>query len=221
MVAAAGTAAPAARFLLISSLAAREPGLSSYAASKRAGEQALETGGTGLDWTILRPPVVYGPGDREMLPFFRMAASGFLAAPANAPARLSLIHGADLARACLAIAGAGDLRGTTLEIDDLHPNGYDWPEIAAALAAAVGRKVRLQRLPRWLLDAIAGVSAGWAGMTKRPAMVTPGKIRELFHPDWVSRTSEFPQSLGWRPQFTVNKGFSETAAAYRALGLLR
>ncbi|MEX2298362.1 MAG: NAD(P)-dependent oxidoreductase [Dongiaceae bacterium] len=221
MVAAARTAAPNARFLLISSLSAREPTLSPYAASKRAGEVALETGGTDLDWTILRPPVVYGPGDREMLPFFRMAANGMLTAPDNGPARLSLIHAADLARACVAIVDSRETHHATIEIDDLHPGGYGWPDIASALAAAVGRPVRLRRLPRWLFDAIAGASAGWAGMTKRPAMVTPGKVRELFHPDWVSRMAEFPQNLDWRPQFTVNKGFSETAAAYRALGLLR
>lgn len=221
MVAAACTAAPAARFLLISSLSAREPGLSPYAASKRAGERALETGGTGLDWTILRPPVVYGPGDREMLPFFRMASKGMLAAPDNGPARLSLIHAADLAKACVSIIESREQRHQTIEIDDRHSGGYGWPEIATALAGAVGREVRLRRLPRWLFDAIAGASAGWAGLTKQPAMVAPGKVRELFHPDWVSRMAEFPQNLDWDPQFPVNKGFSETAAAYRRLGLLR
>ncbi|MEX0808004.1 MAG: NAD-dependent epimerase/dehydratase family protein [Dongiaceae bacterium] len=221
MVAAAHAAAPEARFLLISSLSAREPALSPYAASKRAGERALETGGASLDWTILRPPVVYGPGDREMLPFFRMAANGMLAAPDNGAARLSLIHAADLARACVAIVERREWRHATIEIDDGHPRGYGWPDIADALAAAVGRPVRLRRLPRWLFDAVATVSAGWAEMTKLPAMVTPGKVRELFHPDWISRVPEFPQNLGWLPQFTVNKGFSVTAAAYRGLGLLR
>ncbi|MEX1109984.1 MAG: NAD-dependent epimerase/dehydratase family protein [Dongiaceae bacterium] len=221
MVAAAHAASPEARFLLISSLSAREPGLSAYAASKRAGERVLETGGTDLDWAILRPPVVYGPGDREMLPFFRMAANGMLAAPDNGPARLSLIHAADLARACVAIVDSREAHQATIEIDDRHPGGYGWPEIATALAGAVGREVRLRRLPRWLFDAIAGASAGWAGITKRPAMVTPGKVRELFHPDWVSRMTGFQQILDWQPQFTVNKGFSETAAAYRTLGLLR
>ncbi|MEX2202259.1 MAG: NAD(P)-dependent oxidoreductase [Dongiaceae bacterium] len=221
IVAAASAAAPAARFLLISSLSAREPDLSPYAASKRAGERALETGGTGLDWAILRPPVVYGPGDREMLPFFRMAANGMLVAPDNGPARLSLIHAADLAQACVAIIESRERRHTTIEIDDQHPGGYGWPEIATALGAAVGRTVRLRRLPRWLFDAIAGASAGWSGMTKRPAMVTPGKVRELFHADWVSRMSDARQYLGWQPQFTVNKGFSETAAVYRAHGLMQ
>ena len=64
--------APGARFVLVSSLAAREPQLSDYAASKRAGEGAvLEVLGSRA--TVLRPPVVYGPGDRETLVFFQLA----------------------------------------------------------------------------------------------------------------------------------------------------
>jgi nucleoside-diphosphate-sugar epimerase len=69
MVAAVRADAPQARFVLISSLSAREPTLSAYAGSKRAGEIELErAAGAALDWSILRPPAVYGPGDRELLP---------------------------------------------------------------------------------------------------------------------------------------------------------
>jgi 2-alkyl-3-oxoalkanoate reductase len=221
MVAAAQAAAPDARFLMISSLSAREPALSDYAASKRAGELALASGGGGLDWTILRPPAVYGPGDREMLPFFRMASSGNLAAPANGPARLSLIHATDLAAACIAIVESDAVRGATLEIDDLHPGGYGWPDIAAALGEAVGRPVRLRRLPRCLFGAIAAASVCWSRAVGRPAMITPGKIRELWHPDWVSRTTELQDKIHWESQITVNKGFSEAAATFRDAGLVR
>ena len=67
---------PAPRFLLISSLAAREPNLSVYAASKRMGEIALSQMAGGFVWTVLRPPAVYGPGDRAMLPLFRLMGAG-------------------------------------------------------------------------------------------------------------------------------------------------
>ncbi len=59
---------PMPRFLLISSLAAREPQLSFYAASKRGGEEVLRSTAQGMPWCVLRPPAVYGPGDREMRP---------------------------------------------------------------------------------------------------------------------------------------------------------
>ncbi|MGB5148263.1 MAG: NAD(P)-dependent oxidoreductase, partial [Porticoccaceae bacterium] len=64
------------RLLALSSLAAREPQLSPYAASKFAGEQVVTASGDTVAWTILRPPAVYGPGDRELLPLFRLMARG-------------------------------------------------------------------------------------------------------------------------------------------------
>ena len=70
------------RLLLLSSLAAREPGLSWYAASKRAGE-ALLGSHPDLDWLVLRPPAVYGPGDREMLPVFEAMARGIAPVPGD------------------------------------------------------------------------------------------------------------------------------------------
>lgn len=73
------------RLIYISSLAAREPRLSSYAASKRAAEQALVPFQDALRTVILRPPGVYGPGDLETLRIFRLAAHGWFFAPWGEP----------------------------------------------------------------------------------------------------------------------------------------
>ena len=95
--------APGARFLLVSSMAAREPQLSDYAASKRAGEDAvLEVLGDRA--TVLRPSVVYGPGDRETLMFFRLAGGRIVPLLGGAGARAAMIHVADLVRLIVAIA---------------------------------------------------------------------------------------------------------------------
>src|SRR4029079_1525453 len=76
---AAATAGGIRRFVHVSSLAAREPKLSLYGASKaRSQELVLRSG---LDWTIVRPPAVYGPGDRETLELFRMAKLGLMLMP--------------------------------------------------------------------------------------------------------------------------------------------
>ena len=220
MAAATRAVAPAARFLLISSLSAREPTLSDYAGSKRAGEIEVERLGPSLDWSILRPPAVYGPEDRELLPFFRMAASGWLAAPANGDGRLSLIHAADLGRAIRAVIESPATRGTTLEVDDFHPGGYGWPDVAAALGRAVGRSARLVRVPRTPVALLARTVEAAARRSGKPAMVTPGKVRELWHPDWVARTDEFKLRTNFVPQVTIHTGFSEVATALRQAGVL-
>ena len=66
--------APEAIFVLLSSLAAREPQLSPYAASKRAAEEVVAS--RSGPWLTVRAPAVYGPGDRETLAYFRAVARG-------------------------------------------------------------------------------------------------------------------------------------------------
>ncbi len=143
---------------MLSSLAAREPNLSWYAASKRAGE-ALLAQRPDLDWVILRPPAVYGPGDREMLPVFQAMARGIAPVPGAATARISLIHVTDLVTAVIACLASGAARGQTLTLCDGKADGYDWRDMADLVAAVWGRKVRLWQVPRWLLD-----SAAWANV---------------------------------------------------------
>ena len=70
---AAATAGGVRRFVHVSSLAAREPKLSLYGASKARAEELVHS--SGLEWVIVRPPAVYGPGDKETLELFRMASS--------------------------------------------------------------------------------------------------------------------------------------------------
>ena len=97
---AAATAGGVHRFVHVSSLAAREPKLSLYGASKNRAEELVH--GSGLDWVIVRPPAVYGPGDKETLELFRMAKLGLMLMPPHG--HVSLIHVDDLARLLLAVA---------------------------------------------------------------------------------------------------------------------
>lgn len=215
---AAPTPAGPRRMVLVSSLAARAPHLSAYAASKRAAEDAVAAVG-GLAWTVLRPPAVYGPGDREILPFFRTVARGIGAMTGGPDARLSMIHVEDLAAAiesALAIPGPGQ----TLELHDSRAGGYSWPEIVDAAAAAVGtRPIRL-RVPVPVLRLIAAGGAAKASLTGRAVMLTPDKLREVLHADWVVRDERLTALTGWRPALGLAEGFRQTVAWYRREGWL-
>src|SRR3954454_15096316 len=85
---AAATAGWVKRFIHVSSLAAREPKLSLYGASKAKAEELVRS--SGLDWAIVRPPAVYGPGDKETFELFKMARRGQIYLPPAS--KLSLIH---------------------------------------------------------------------------------------------------------------------------------
>jgi nucleoside-diphosphate-sugar epimerase len=193
------------RLLLVSSLAAREPDLSWYAASKRAAEDLLQDQRQ-LDWTILRPPAVYGPGDREMLPVFRAMARGIAPVPGDTRARISLIHVADLVTAIIRCLASGNTRHQTLSLCDGREAGYDWQAMADLVAAIWQRRVRLWQVPHWLLDAVAWSNLASARLTRRAPMLTPAKLRELRHPDWVVDNQAITAATGWTPEIDLRKG---------------
>ncbi|MBC7164893.1 MAG: NAD(P)-dependent oxidoreductase [Roseovarius sp.] len=191
------------RVILISSLAAREPQLSHYAASKRAGEARLAQ--SGLDHTILRPPAIYGPGDRELVPLFETMARGIVPLPGVRGARASLIHVDDLARAILALV-ARPAPGT-FELHDGRAGGYGWEEIAAIVEEVAGRGRGWRvALPGAFLHVIATANLFAARLFGYQPMLSPGKLRELRHPDWVADNTALTAATGWVPQIPLAEG---------------
>ena len=224
LAAAAALQSRSPRVLLLSSLAARVPQLSDYAASKRAGEERLREEGERLDWQILRAPAVYGPGDRATLDIFKQMKRGFCLVPgwgrAGPRARFSLICVIDLAAALVALIEAQELGKGTFELDDGTPQGYDWPALAAAGGKAFGRPVRLWPMPRFLLFALAGLVQGAAKVSGKAQVLTPGKVREFCHDDWVAGENLLQEAVDWRPRLGLEEGFAETVAWYNAQGWL-
>lgn len=204
-------AASVPRFVHVSSLAAREPGLSLYGASKAAGD-ALVMAREGK-WVIVRPPGVYGPGDAEMRDLFAAAKRGLGVAPGSRDARISLIHVDDLARALLALAGGGPSR-EILEIDDGAGarGGYGHAEYAHAIGAAVGCRVRVLPVPGGLLRTLAA--------SRLIAKLTPDRARYLVHSDWVARGGNGRLAGLWQPQISLPEGLADTVRDYRARGWL-
>ena len=205
------------RFIHLSSIAARAPTLSTYAASKRASEQALNSFGM-LRPVILRPPAVYGPGDMETLKIFQMAANGYIVAPAADGAKFSLVHVEDVTRAVLAAMHLGQSPTRPIEFDDGHPGGYTWPELVAATGAALNKTPRLLWIPSPLVYA-AGLGGSVYGLlTGRPNVLSWDKVGELLHPDWVASGESLP---GYNPLWNIEKGFKDAVSWYKSRGLLK
>jgi 2-alkyl-3-oxoalkanoate reductase len=211
--------APQAHFVAVSSLAAREPQLSDYAFSKHAGEDAARTSyaDTPQQLTIIRPPAIYGPWDRETLAIFKAATRSF--APVFGQSRAAIIHAADAAAAIAAIAtGAGPNGLHTLA--DGCPQGYTMAELLAEAARATGGSPRFIGVPSGVVLA-AGYVSGWWGQWRGQAPIfTAGKARELLHPDWsVSPTELLPAGIH-KSKIDLANGFASTAAWYRQAGWL-
>jgi UDP-glucose 4-epimerase len=210
---AAASHAGVKRFVFVSSLAAREPHLSRYGRSKAHAEAVVEA--SGLDWTIVRPPAIYGPRDREILEMFRAAAWGIV--PMPPPGRTSIVHVDDLARLLLGLREAVSVTGQVFEPDDGRPNGWSHRELALAIGAAVGRKVWAPHVPASVMRASAWLDRRLRG---QGAKLTPDRVGYMVHPDWVSRPERAPPGELWRPEVPTVEGLAATAKWYREQGWL-
>ena len=210
----AAKAAGVHRFVHVSSLAAREPDLSDYGWSKARGETIVKA--SGLDWTIIRPPAVYGPGDRETLELFKMAKRGTVLLPPRG--RFSLIEVGDLAAFILSVLPYDDCVAQTYEPDDGSKTGYDHREFAGMLGQAFGRRARGVSVPAPLMKTASLLDR----MFRRGgAKLTSDRVRYFLHPDWVVSASARPPVQLWRPRVRTPAGLKATADWYRAKGWIR
>ena len=201
------------RFIHVSSLSAREPGLSNYGWSKAEGETAVTT--SALDWTIIRPPAIYGPGDREMLDLYKMAKRGFVPLPPTR--RLSLIEVSDLARLLLILLDHPETIHAFYDPDDGHAGGWDRHEYGQMIAHGVGRKAVTIGIPGPLLRIAAKLDQAIRG---RGAKLTSDRAAYLCHPNWViSEANRVPPAI-WTAQVETAAGLRKTAEAYRSAGWL-
>jgi nucleoside-diphosphate-sugar epimerase len=210
---AAATAGGVRRFVHVSSLAAREPKLSLYGASKARSEELVH--GSGLDWSIVRPPAVYGPGDRETLELFRMAKLGVMLMPPKG--RVSVIHADDLARLLLALAGRQAPSNILIEPDDGKPGGWSHREFARALGEAVGTKPAIVSSPGILLRLAARADQLFR---RDKAKLTVDRAAYFSHRNWVIEPKRAPPPEFWRPSIETLEGLRQTAAWYREAGWL-
>lgn len=203
------------RVLLVSSMAAREPQLSTYAQTKRASEEMLATLlDSRSERVVVRPCAIYGPWDRETLGFFRTLSRGIAVRPRVANARIGLIHAADAAAAIATLCDRGPA-GAILELTDGRRDGYSWDEIIAAAESALHVKTTAISIPSAGLRAAAAVNAAAAWVLHRAPMLTPGKAREILHADWSSTAARQPPRELWQPAIELHRGFMETAHWYR------
>lgn len=202
------------RFVHISSLAAREPGLSDYGWSKARSERLVAA--SGLDWTIVRPPAVYGPGDRETFELFKMARRGLVALPPGG--RFSVIHVEDLCRLILASLDDPDSWSETWEPDDGREGGWQHRHFARTLGRLYGRRALTLAMPRPLLRLASRLDRL---LRRDRAKLTRDRVRYFCHPDWVATAERRPPARLWQPQVKTPTGLKQTADWYREQGWLK
>ncbi|MCA8925835.1 MAG: NAD-dependent epimerase/dehydratase family protein [Planctomycetes bacterium] len=198
--------------------------ISLYGKSKLAAERALEAWAGRLSISIVRPPMVFGEHDARSVGLYRMARRGWLPVPHDAEQRISMIHGADLAALLLQVAEQGERRSAAGPAAGVYHAAHPAPptagEFAQLLGAATGvARVRPLRVPRALLWTSMAAGEVVARVRDQPSVLNLDKAREATGGAWVCATDKIT-ALGFVPEATLAERIAQTAAWYRAQGLL-
>jgi nucleoside-diphosphate-sugar epimerase len=187
--------------------------LTAYGRTKLAGEKVCEAAANELEVAILRAPGVYGPRDRDIFTFFRMASFGVVALPTGPVRRLQMIHAADLARALLLAATGESARGVYHVAEG---RSYEWAEMARLVAEAVGRpRAVFLPLPGPLLSFAAAASETLAGSFGKSTIFNRDKARELLAPGWLCETELALRDFQFEAQIPLASGLRDTAQWYK------
>jgi nucleoside-diphosphate-sugar epimerase len=185
--------------------------VTAYGRSKAAAEELVTA--SGLDWTIVRPPLVYGPRDTEFLRAFRAAARGLSPVFGDGSQELSGVYAPDLAAALADVAGTAETLGRTYAA--CHPKVFTQLEFARTLGDVVGRSVRIPRIPAALARPLLGLSGRLASALGRVTLLTGDKANEFLAPAWTADPSALERDAGWRAAHGLRAGLEGTAAWYR------
>lgn len=222
-------------FVYLSSLAAQGPApgdapeptdvephpTSDYGRSKLAGEQALAETWRGAALAMIRAPLIYGPADRGLLPFFQAAERGFAPQLGDGSNRVAGVYGPDLAEALVAILENPPSEPTSepaiWQISD-GGGAYTWRDLLAALEQAAERPLRIIPLPPPIWSAMAAIAEAWAASTGNEPLLDRSRVTEMRQPAWLADGAALEAATGWRPKVGIEQGIAETMRWYRAAG---
>ena len=194
--------------------------VSEYGRSKLAGEAFVTAAPDNVRWTILRPPAVYGPGDRALLPYFKLARRGWRVFFGDPDRRFSLIYVDDLVTSVLHVLNREESIGETYFVAD--PTPYTWRTVAEALIRRFAlRRPRTLNVPPALLHLLAAAREIGARMIGRDAFFSRAKVREILQPSWVCSPEKIRSELGFQAPTPLEEGLRATFAWYRAHAWIR
>ena len=222
------------RFVYVSSLAAVGPSLDGtpvgddaeprpvthYGRSKLEAERAVLAAKDQLHVTVLRPPLIYGPRDRETLAFFTSVRNGVLPMTGDGSNTLSVVYVADCAAAIVrALTADGAPSGRAYFVEDGAV--YVWRDALAEIESALGRRAFVRfGMPLGVVKVAAAATQLWGKVTNTAQMLTLDKVNELTQPHWVCSGAGARRDLGWEPRVQWARGVQEAVKWYRAQGWL-
>ncbi|MBF0491876.1 MAG: NAD(P)-dependent oxidoreductase [Deltaproteobacteria bacterium] len=191
--------------------------LSFYGQSKLAAEETLQILKRKMQLSILRPPVLYGPGDLELLPAFKLAAKWLAPFYGDGKNRFSLCHAKDVADAVLTLLGRPK-KSDIYCLDDGH--SLNWREFFEAIGRVMNKKILNFPVPTLFFYSAAFASDFVSKLRKKPQIFGREKLKEMKIKSWVCGYEKLNRELGWEPKIKLEDGLKECLAFYNYRSLL-
>lgn len=222
------------RFVYVSSLAAMGPStdgtpvhenadpkpVTHYGRSKLEAERAVLAAAEKLPVTVIRPPMIYGPRDRETLAFFSSVKNGVLPMMGDGLNTLSVIYVADCASAVVRAATAAEApSGKAYFVED--GSVYVWREALKDVEEAMGKRAFVRvGMPMGVIKVAAAATQLWGAVTNTAQMLTLDKVNELTQKHWVCSGDGARRDLGWTAKTQWREGVQQAVKWYREAGWL-
>jgi nucleoside-diphosphate-sugar epimerase len=211
--------------------------VSRYGKSKRAGELATESRAGDLPITVVRPPIVLGPGDRTSLDLFRTIRRVRSFVVVGLGRRLSVVYVDDLAAALISAAGRGERLPAPTQAEngtasgssnsgcghyfvaaDEHPR---FSELARMIARSINRPYAWAiPLPLASLWVIGGIGEFIGKITRRARYLNLDRAHELTAGHWTCSSEKARRDLGFVPGAPLLQRIEQTAQWYKDHGWL-
>ena len=225
--------------VFVSSLAAGGPGtferprsesdveqpVSAYGRSKLSAEAAAAKVLGGGALSIVRPPMVFGQGDRASLQLFRsLKLFSLHAVPGRGHFPLSLVHVTDLCEAIRRVAESGERVPASDGV--AAPTGagryyvaadraVTYGDLGRLAARAGGWRVVVVRAPRPMFWFAGALGEATARIRRLPTIFNFDKVRETMAPGWVCSDEKIRRDVGYQQGAMLEDRFAETVAWYR------
>jgi nucleoside-diphosphate-sugar epimerase len=191
--------------------------LNHYGKSKLEGERIVRT--LVPSALIVRPPVVYGPRDRDVFRILKPLTQGIALQIGAGERWFSAIFVKDLVEGLIMAARATSVCGRSYFLANATP--VSWSDLRAATARVVGRKARVLRVPSAIAYG-AGLGAEiWARLTGNPGIISREKVAEAQCAYWTCDTRRAATELGFEARTSLDAGLAQTLAWYREAGWLK
>jgi nucleoside-diphosphate-sugar epimerase len=223
---------PKQKFVFISSQAAGGPSqgeepsteaspsqpVSIYGEAKLSAENAVKVYGEHHWFTIIRPPAVYGPRDRDMLTMFKIIQKGILPLLRGGGQKISMVHVRDLVEGILLAGESPAAKGQLYYISG--EDDHSWAEIGHIIARAVDKKPLQIHVPAWVLHIVSHVNLLLSKLGATTPLLNRDKVREMTQSSWLCSNQKAKAELGFQPKVDLEPGIEESVEWYQKVGWL-